>query len=90
MGCNCKNVRTIEKSITNFNNKEIERKGFKNILIQILSFFLRIAIKCVILLLLLVLTPIILIVLITNLFCNGNLLIKIPKKWLRKNKDKTN
>ena len=66
MGCNCKNVKKLENKLINDNGNIKEKNGVLRIFDKVTLAFKHVLIKLLVILLFIVLTPVVMIVLITT------------------------
>lgn len=89
MGCNCKQVKQINKKMNNFQAPLYEKKGFFKILNWIKKILINFLKACLSSIIMIFVLPIIVVVLFFSIVFNGIPLINIPiGKWIKKNEMK--
>lgn len=83
MGCNCKQIKKMQSFLPNANKKQIEKKGFLGILHKMFNSMANIGLKIIFSIILIIAFPIVLAILIFNLFYDGKATVKVPKKALQ-------
>lgn len=86
MGCNCKNIKKIDNMLVT-NDVKYEKKGLYGF---ISNFSINLINKCIVILLMVILIPIVIIYFIFSYIFGGSLVFKTPnfiKKIIEKTKD---
>lgn len=86
MGCNCKNAKKVEALLPNANDKTYKKHSFMGVLLWIWGFIKSILQKCIIVVLICVLSPIIICILLFNILFRGGMFLEIPKFLQKKMK----
>ena len=88
MGCNCKQVRKIQKHITPFVIPEYEKKGMKKILKVFGNWLWKMLGCCIVFIFMIIALPIVLSMAIVSYIKKGEMLISLP--FLKKQKEMNN
>ena len=84
MGCNCKNAKKVEALLPNANDKTYKKHSLKSIGLWIWDIIVSLVGKLCVMLLVCMLCPIIIAILLFNLFFRGGMFLEIPDFLLKK------
>lgn len=84
MSCDCKKVKKIEKLIPNANNKSNDRKGISKYIMLFLNSLRTVFLKLIVAIILMIMCPLVILILVFNLFVVGKTTIRLPKKIVEK------
>lgn len=84
MSCDCKKVKKIENLIPNANNKSNDRKGISKYIMLFLNNLRTVFLKLIVAIILMIICPLVILILVFNLFVVGKTTIRLPKKIVEK------